>query len=55
MNRDEIIIVDNDPSICRLLEIYVSREGYDAISFQQGSGVIDHIRAGILAWCYWML
>ncbi len=46
MISDEIMIVDDDPDICRLLEIYVSNEGYDTITFQRGSRAIDHIENG---------
>ncbi len=46
MIRDEIMIVDDDPGICRLLEIYVSNEGYDTITFQQGSRALDHVENG---------
>ncbi len=37
------MIVDDDPNICRLLEIYISSEGYTPEAFQSGAKALEQI------------
>lgn len=45
MISDKIMIVDDDPSICRALQTYVYREGYDIIAFRKGAEALEHMTA----------
>ncbi len=43
MSGKRIMIVDDDPNICRLLEIYISSEGYSPEAFQSGALALEHM------------
>ncbi len=43
MINNEIMIVDNDPSVCKALRISISREGYDTIAFHTGAEALGHM------------
>ena len=43
MKGKGIMIVDDDPNICRLLEIYISSEGYLPMVFQSGALALEHM------------
>ena len=43
MSGKSIMIVDDDPNICRLLEIYISSEGYLPMVFQSGALALEHM------------
>ena len=43
MSGKIIMIVDDDPNICRLLEIYISSEGYMPVAFQSGAPALEYM------------
>ena len=43
MINNEIMIVDNDPSVCKVLQISLSKEGYDTIAFHTGEEALGHV------------
>lgn len=43
MNRDRVLIVDDDPDIRNVLELYLEKEGYEITSVTEGSEAIDVI------------
>jgi len=43
--RPRVLIVDDEPSICRALAIALSRSGYDATSAQSGEAAHELLRA----------
>lgn len=50
MSRMRVLVVDDEPSICKALTIALSRAGYDALSAQSGEAALaivrnDHIDA----------
>ena len=43
--KQKIIIVDDDPEILELLDIYAKREGYETITSANGQDAINQVRA----------
>ena len=43
MIGDKIMIVDDDPNICRVLQIHISGEGYETITFHKGAEALGHM------------
>ena len=42
--RARVLVVDDEPSICRALEIALARAGFDATTVQSGDAAIDLVR-----------
>lgn len=49
MDDKSIMIVDDDLNICRLLEIYISSEGYEVASFQNGAKALEHLAKNVIS------
>lgn len=43
MNRDRVLIVDDDPDIRNILELYLAKEGFNITSATEGKEAIDQI------------
>lgn len=43
MNRERVLIVDDDPDIRRILELYLEKEGFDIASATEGQEAINQI------------
>lgn len=43
MKRDRVLIVDDDPDILRILELYLEKEGFEIISSTDGNDAISQI------------
>ena len=44
MSRMRVLVVDDEPSICKALTIALSRAGYDALSAQSGEAALAVVR-----------
>ncbi len=44
-NRVRVLVVDDEPSICKALEIALSRSGYDVITVESGETATTLLRA----------
>ena len=42
--RTRVLVVDDEPSICKALEIALGRAGFDATTVQSGDAAIDRVR-----------
>jgi DNA-binding response OmpR family regulator len=43
---EKILIVDDDKNICKLIELYLTHEGYETICCNDGSAALDLVKAG---------
>jgi DNA-binding response OmpR family regulator len=43
---EKILIVDDDKNICKLIELYLTHEGYETICCNDGSVALDLVKAG---------
>lgn len=43
-SRNAIVVVEDDPSIAELLELYLSRQGYQVATAAEGAGAVEVIR-----------
>ena len=42
--KRSILVVEDEPSICRAVAIWLTRTGYDAFTVTTGEGAMNHIR-----------
>ncbi|GBF75392.1 DNA-binding response regulator [Paenibacillus sp. 598K] len=44
MSNTRILVVDDEPDITELIELYLVREGYDVYTVDNGDGALEHAR-----------
>ena len=44
-DRKRILVVDDEPTICRALQIALGRAGFDVVTTESGEGALAYLRA----------